>query len=58
MPAIVPAFQSREHIEWLARRLEKNVRFRQHCEEWSRVSLDDKRCVAAAIAGPLVERAA
>ncbi|HAC44462.1 MAG TPA: hypothetical protein DCF65_00185 [Chloroflexi bacterium] len=42
-----PDFGSREHLEWISRRQQKNIQFRQQCEEWAKVPLEIKRAMAA-----------
>lgn len=44
-------FGSREHVSRIACRLEKNLLFRQRCDEWSRVPLADQRTIAARLLG-------
>jgi hypothetical protein len=42
----IPVFGSREHLEWIARRLSKNLRLRRIVEDAERLIAERRRQVA------------
>jgi hypothetical protein len=43
--ARLPEFGSPAHLDWLARRLSRNIRFRAQVEAWTRLSMATRRPV-------------
>jgi hypothetical protein len=44
----LPHFGSDEHVEWIARRMSRNLRFRADVERWTALSLRYRRPVREA----------
>lgn len=53
-----PTYGSHEHLEWLAKRLQRNRKFRQQCDDWALVPMPEKRAEAARVIGQMRKRAA
>jgi len=50
LPAPLPEFGSVQHMEQLARRLSRNIRFREQVGHWTRLSLETRLQVPRRVA--------